>query len=108
MILENKTYVKTAEVASGEVVKFLNEGEWVESRKFTYEDGSPRNDFVIKVEISGIEKDMRLNKTNRDTLVKAYGKDTAEWVGKTATIQKVKASVAGKLMDMLVLEVESA
>lgn len=105
MILENKKYLKTAEVFGGETITFKSEGEWVQSKKFTYEDGTPKNDFVIKVEILSVEKDMRLNKTNRDVLIAAYGKDTAKWIGQTAIINKVKAMVAGKMQDMIILEV---
>lgn len=105
MILENKKFLKTADVMTNDEIKFLNEGEWVENKKFTYPDGSPKQDFVIKVLYGSDEKDMRLNKTNREALIKAYGKDTANWVGKTAKIVKVKAMVSGKLMDTIVLEV---
>ena len=106
MILgERKAFVKTAEVQGGEVITFRNEGEWVKNTKFTYEDGSPKNDFIILVELGGEEKSMRLSKMNRETLINAYSKDTENWIGQTARITKVKAAVGGKMMDMIVLEV---
>lgn len=106
MILDNKkNYVKTTDVLGGEIITFKSEGEWVESKRFTYNDGSPKKDFIIKVEINGEEKDMRLNQTNRDILINVYGKETKEWIGQTATITKVKVVVAGKMIDMIVLEI---
>ncbi len=105
MILENKSYLKVADVQGGEVITFLNEGEWIESNKFTYDDGTPRKDFVIKINILDLEKSMRLNKTNRDILVGAWGKETANWIGKQAKITKEKVMVAGKKMDTILLEI---
>lgn len=106
MILDDKkTWLKTADVIGGEIITIRDEGEWVKNLKFTYEDGSPKNDFVIKVEIGEVEKSMRLNKMNRDTLCNAYGKDTQRWIGQSAKLTKVKAAVGGKMIDMLVLEI---
>ncbi len=107
MILGDKrNFVKTADVRDGDIITFKSEGEWMQNRRFTYDDGTPKKDFMIKVEINGEEKDMRLSQMNRDILKNAYGNDTALWIGQTARITKVKAAVAGKMMDMIVLEVE--
>ena len=104
MKLETGSYLKTAEVNTGESVTFRNEGEWVENTKYTYEDGTPRQDFVIGVTYKGDDKKMRLNKMSRDAMVLAYGSDTADWVGKPAMISKEKMLIAGKKMDVLALE----
>lgn len=104
-ILENKKFLKTSEVQSGDIIKFKDEGEWVESKKFTYPDGTPRNDFMITVEINGENRSLRLNKTNRDVLVAVFGKDTMGWVGKEVKLHKVNALVAGKMMDTLMVEI---
>lgn len=106
MIIEGrKNYLKVAEVQGGEVITFLNEGEWITSIKFTYDDGRPKVDFVVKVSILEVEKELRLNATNREVLVRAYGRETSQWIGKQATIQKVKALISGQMKDIIVLEV---
>jgi hypothetical protein len=46
---------------------------------------------------------MRLNKTNREAMIEAYGDETAEWLGKSATISIEKVMVGGKKMDTIVL-----
>jgi hypothetical protein len=46
---------------------------------------------------------MRLSKTNREILTKAYGPETQEWIGKVAKMEKEKVMVAGKKCDMIVL-----
>jgi len=105
VVLGSGNYVKTADVDTGDFVIFKDEGEWIESTRWKYEDGSPKVDFVIGVEVKGEDKKMRLNKTNRDAMIEAYGADTAGWVGKTAIINKEKVMVAGKKMDCIVLDV---
>jgi len=108
MKLDTGSYLKSAEVNTGESVTFRNEGEWVENTKFTYDDGTPKNDFVIGVVYRGADKRMRLNKTNRDNMIAAYGAETRDWVGKPAMIVKEKMLVAGKRMDVITLEVPAA
>lgn len=108
VMLGSGNYLKTADTEGGDIVTFKNEGEWIESNMYKYPDGNPKVDFVIKIDFKGDEKLMRLNKTNRDILVGTYGKDTAEWVGKTARITKEKVMVAGEKKDCIVLEAEGA
>jgi len=105
VMLGSGNFVKTAEVKNGDTIIFKTEGEWIENTKYTYPDGTPRVDFVIKVEINGEEKSMRINKTNREVLIAAYGNDTSKWIGKSATITKEKVLVAGKKQDCILLEV---
>jgi len=105
MKLESGTYLKTADVKTGESVTFRTEGEWVENTKYTYDDGNPKNDFVIGITYKGDQKRMRLNKTNRDILIAAYGQETQGWIGKSAMIVKEKMLVAGKRMDCITLEI---
>ena len=106
MILGSGNYLKTAEVVNGTLITFKDEGNWVESTKYKYPDGNNRVDFVIKVEVNGEEKSMRLNKTNREIVIAAYGNDTGKWIGKTAKITKEKMLVAGKKRDCILLEIE--
>jgi hypothetical protein len=59
-----------------------SEGEWTESTKYKYEDGTPRKQFVIEVMYAGEAKSLNLNSTNRSNLTNDWGNDTKEWIGK--------------------------
>ena len=107
VMLGGGNYLKASDVMNGDRVTFMDEGEWTES-KFTKEDGSPRMQFVMTVKCKGEEKKMRINKTNSDTLVDAYGPETQEWIGKQAIITIEKVLVAGKKLDTIMLSVDAA
>lgn len=107
MVMMGGNYLKTTDANSGDKITFKDEGEWIESTRWKYDDGNPRVDFVIKVDFNGDEKSLRLNKGNREILTEAFGNDTKEWIGKTASITKEKVMVAGKKMDTIVLEVSA-
>ena len=83
---QSGNYLKPDDVKDGDLVTFKTEGEWIESRKYTYPDGNPRSDFVITVDYKGEERSLRVNKVSRDELIPAYGNDTTLWVGKQAKI----------------------
>ena len=105
MLLEPKrNYLKSADVQQDEEVKFMSEGEWSESKKFTNPDGTAKQQFIVKVECGGETKDFTLNATNRNTLIQHFGKDTALWVGKSAKIQLVQQNVAGSLKSVIYLD----
>jgi len=108
MKLGSGNFVRTAEVSSGETIVFKDEGSWVENTLYKYPDGNPKMDFIVKVELNGEERSMRLNKTNRDIIIAAYGNETKDWIGKTATITKEKMLVAGKRVDAIILEIEGS
>jgi len=104
MILEGKrNFIKADEVKTGDILEIRSEGEWVQSKTYKYDDGSPKQQFIIKVGCESVERDMTLNSTNRQTLIAAWGKDTAEWVGKSATVEIVKMSVQGQLKNVIIL-----
>jgi hypothetical protein len=105
MKLSKGNYLKTADVKVGDIVTFQNEGAWIESTTYKYDDGNPKKDFTIKVDWKGEEKLMRLNKGNRDILMEEYGDETSGWIGKSATITIEKVMVGGKKMDMIVLTI---
>ena len=103
VMLNDGNWIKTAEVNEGDKVQFKDEGVWQESA-FTYDDGKPKNDFVITVLHNGEDKNMRLNKKNRTTIIDVYGKDTSKWVGKVAEITKKFIEVAGKDTEVIRLK----
>ena len=105
MILgDSKDYLRAKDVTNGDTITFKDEGAWVENARYKYPDGKPRQDFVITITHNDVEKSMRLNQTNRKALIQALSKDTAEWVGKTVNLNKIKAMVAGKVMDSILIE----
>ena len=98
-----KNYLKSEDVKQGDLITFLNEGEWVASAKYTYADGTPRKDFLLKVKHGESEKDMRLNATNKKLMIKAFGEETKDWIGKTANLTTADIMVSGKLMKTIMI-----
>ncbi len=104
VILGGGNYFKGADVKDGEIVKIVSEGEW-ELTPFKKQDGSPKNQFCVDVEnIEGKKKKLRINKTNSDILILAWGKDTALWVGKSVRLTTENALVAGKRVKSIMVE----
>ena len=100
---DGKTYLKSDMVKVGDTVKFLNGGEWIESAKFKYDDGTPRKDFIIQVKYNGAEYALRVNATNRKALVAAYGDETEQWIGFGAKVDVVNVMVSGKMQKSIML-----
>ena len=105
MILQPKrNFLKASDVQEGDEITFLNEGEWVENRKFTNSDGTAKQQCIFQVDYQGETKDLAINSTSRNTLILHFGKETKDWVNKKAKIQLVKQNVAGSLKDVLYLD----
>ena len=104
---EGGDYLKSQDAKTGERVTFKDEGKWEENTRYKYPDGNPRVDFICKVMYNNEEKRLRVNKTNRDALVAAWGAETQEWVGKTAHLEVVRALVSGKMMNTILLHPEN-
>jgi hypothetical protein len=104
-ILEDKkNYLKTSEVNTGDQVKFVDEGRWVVSKKFTNPDGTPRNQFEIGVEFNMEERVVTLNSTSRNALKEAYGKDTSKWISKKGHISVMDVLIGGKKAKSMLIE----
>ena len=74
------------DIANGDKIKFLNEGAYVASSRYKYEDGNPKQDFQMKVEYKGEEFILTVGKTSRNEMIAWYGDDTELWVGKEASM----------------------
>ncbi len=98
-----KNWLKSEDVKQGDLVTFLDEGQWVASAKYTYADGTPRKDFLLKVKHNDVDKDMRLNATNKKILIKAFGDETFSWIGKQAKLATADIMVTGKLMKTIMI-----
>ena len=83
---DNTNWLSAKNCEEGDVVTFLNEGEWRESTKFTYDDGNPVKQLVFNVKHKDEEKRLTLIKPSRTAMIEAFGNDTVEWVGKQAKI----------------------
>jgi len=55
---------------------------------FQLKDGSTAR--TLTVPVNGVEKTFILNRSNKQALVEAYGKNTKEWIGKHIRITSVK------------------
>lgn len=104
MPILNDKFLKKDEVAEGDIIKFIDEGAWVESRKFTNPDGSPKTQFQITIELADSStRTLSMNKMSRTNLKDKWGKNTADWVGNIAEIHFETALVAGKTQNILIL-----
>lgn len=57
----------------------------------------------LLIRMSDIDSPMPLNQTNLSILVDAYGEDTDEWINQKVTINIVKVTFNGSLVDGLQL-----
>lgn len=89
MVKLGSNFLKASDCKEGDIIEFLNEGEWVKSEKYTYPDGNPKNQFQIKVKHQGNEKLLGLNKISRDSLCSEFGGDTNYWIGKKAKLRLI-------------------
>jgi len=80
----------------GDIITILDEGEWRDSAKFTYDDGSPVRQLTFKVNHSGEDKQLNFIKPSRVAMIAAFGDDTAAWIGKKAIIQLALNTQGGK------------
>lgn len=76
----SETYLKADQVIASSIksLKILNEGELV--------NGDYGQKLVLKVFAAGQKYKWQLNNTNKDGLIKLFGKETTEWIGKEVKI----------------------
>lgn len=100
----NSNFVKTAELENGIRAKITTEATWV-TTDFKYEDGNPKQALQAKVKFEGVadEKTVSFNKVTREGLIKAFGDDTADWIGRLLRVEKQRANVGGKNVWVLYL-----
>ena len=79
-------YLKAKDAKRGAVIEVLDEGHWEESKKFTYEDGSPQQQCVFRVRYEGEEKLLKFNKASRVAMIDAFGEESKTWIGKKAKL----------------------
>ena len=111
----NKKYLKADEVKTGELLKFLNEGEETTSTKFSYPEmtmagtphplaGQMKKQFEIKVSLgNGEERTLTLNKTSYTAVGDKLGYDTKDWINKIAKIT-IAPTPNGKMAIYLSIE----
>ena len=106
VILGSGSWLKGDDITAGDKIKFVDGGKWVENAKYKYPDGNPKQDFICRVLHNDKEKDFRINKTNRDALVKSLGNDTEKWIGKDVQVTSETALVSGKRTKVILIVAE--
>ena len=101
---DGRKYLKSDTVKNGDSITFKSEGEWLDSMNYKNEDGTPKKDFVMKVEHNGEQYDMTVNFTNRKEIIAAFGDETSDWVGKTVKVEVVKVMVGGKAKNSIMIK----
>ena len=82
----------------GKTITFKNEGQWIQSTMYKYDDGNPVNQLVFTVDYEGEDRQMTLIKPSRVAMIEAFGDDTAAWVGQKARIALALNTKGGKSM----------
>jgi hypothetical protein len=91
MIIKNPSdYLQEGDIESGKEVKFLTEG-----LEKTSQWGKTVYEFEIEL-ADGAKKKITLNKTSLKFMLKTFGKESKEWVGKLVPVFFIKAMIAGK------------
>lgn len=105
---QKRTWLKSENVKSGDIMTILNEGEIVTSSKFTYPNGEPKKDFVLKVTHNGAEADFTVNATNKKSLIAAFGDETKDWIGKTCKLDVANVMIGGATKKSIVVQAGEA
>lgn len=94
-ISDNKFLDKEKDIKHKDVVTIATEGHWEQSTKFKKEDGTPANQFEISLTLSnGESRDTIFSLANLKLLGKAFGDETADWIGKEVRAWKTKSEKA--------------
>ncbi len=94
--LDNTKYLKKdQDIKHKDIVTIVGEGDWVVSRNFQKEDGTPSYQFDIKIELeNGEERTTTFNGANVRLLGSAFGDETKDWIGKEVRAWKTKSEKA--------------
>lgn len=103
MIFDDRNWLKAQDIKDGDILKILDKGDFVTSAKFTKANGEPKKDFVCKVEYNGNKYDLTINKSRRDDLISAFGKDSEGWVNKTCKVKQEDCKVGSKMLKTIKL-----
>jgi len=94
-INDTKYLNRETEIKHKDIIVLENEGAWEESDNFKKPDGTPSNQFSILIRLSnGDIRSTIFNWTNVKLLAKAFGNDSANWVGKELRAWKTKSEKA--------------
>ena len=89
-------FLRVDDVAGGEIAEILGSGE--------LRDGNFGTKFVLPVKIDGKAYDWTVNKTSGKELNKAFGTNTANWVGCKFKVLKLKQPIQGEMKWVLYAE----
>lgn len=97
-------WAKASELSGVKRAKITNEVKPTPG-KFLNEDGTPKLQDVAKVRFEGSQEplNVNLNKATISGLVKAFGKDSKQWIDKVLSVETEKMRVAGKTVTALYL-----
>ena len=102
---QNGNYFRNSDFNDGELIKFMNAGEFVTRDFSKNKDGSDTKELfeMLVARENGEEKTLSVNKTSRASLKEKYGPITEEWVGKIAKVTFTNTMSFGKMTKVLVL-----
>jgi len=84
---------KGTDINDGDIITLDNEGKEIPGEYGT------QDVFLVKLQ-DGREGNVSINQTSINGFIDAFGKDAANWVGKSIKVFKIKQNVSGKFIDV--------
>ena len=102
LIIKSDYVIANQDVKTGDIVTFLNEGEW---RKLPNDPNKELLTFQVELP-SGARKLISVNKTSQAELMASWGDESKNWIGRSARVSIEKTRAFGKIVWPIYLEAE--
>ena len=97
--IESKYLITDQDVKNEDLITFLNEGKEVPS---TFNPEIKKIEFLVETP-KGEKKYVSPNNTTMKYLIKAWGDETKNWIGKKAVVSLIMQNVKGEMKKVLYL-----
>lgn len=89
--ISQANFLTAKTVKTGDILTVKDEGQW-EASKFLKDDGSPSQQFNMRVDYKGEEKTVKFIKASRDAFFAKFGDETKDWIGKCGQITLIPST----------------
>ena len=97
IIQSNKALKADVDVKQGDILMLIDEGTDVTSKTIKDKNGNAKVQQVFQVTLSdGSDRALYMNRTSQIGLAQAFGKDTKNWIGKSAKVNVVMTTLGTK------------
>ena len=97
MIIQTKKFLKAEDLKQDDIIMIMDEGIDVTSKVIKDKNGNFKVQQQFTVTLgNGEEKTLGMNITSQRALAVGFGKDTADWIGKSAKVNLVMTTLGKK------------